>query len=247
MNVACLKGIQKAAFVMPDAHEGYGFPIGGVAAFDVNEGIISPGGVGYDINCLTEDAEILSEFGFSKRIKDFEENFTEVDNPNSNYVLKTRKATISLISFDQETNALSAKEANFFMKKLHKGKVFNVHTRLGYSLKLTGEHPLLTQIGMVKAQELHQYQKVAVNPFQGISYQEPSDELLLDSTDFTPEQAQVLQKRDRHTERRDTRTETLWKHTEAHTHTETHTHTLKDTHTLRGSHAHSETEKTYTH
>src|SRR3989344_8007005 len=50
-NVACLKGIQRASYVMPDAHQGYGFPIGGVAAFDLDEGIISPGGVGYDINC----------------------------------------------------------------------------------------------------------------------------------------------------------------------------------------------------
>jgi len=51
MNVACLKGIVKNAIAMPDAHEGYGFPIGGVAAFDMDEGIISPGGIGYDINC----------------------------------------------------------------------------------------------------------------------------------------------------------------------------------------------------
>jgi tRNA-splicing ligase RtcB len=50
-NVACLPGIQKMAYVMPDAHQGYGFPIGGVAAFDLDQGIISPGGVGYDINC----------------------------------------------------------------------------------------------------------------------------------------------------------------------------------------------------
>ncbi len=50
-NVACLPGIQKTAYVMPDAHQGYGFPIGGVAAFDLDQGIISPGGVGYDINC----------------------------------------------------------------------------------------------------------------------------------------------------------------------------------------------------
>lgn len=50
-NVAHLPGIQKASYVMPDAHEGYGFPIGGVAAFDMDEGVISPGGVGYDINC----------------------------------------------------------------------------------------------------------------------------------------------------------------------------------------------------
>lgn len=50
-NVACLPGIQRMSYVMPDAHQGYGFPIGGVAAFDMEEGIISPGGVGYDINC----------------------------------------------------------------------------------------------------------------------------------------------------------------------------------------------------
>jgi len=50
-NVATLPGIQKYAYCMPDAHWGYGFPIGGVAAFDPDEGIISPGGVGFDINC----------------------------------------------------------------------------------------------------------------------------------------------------------------------------------------------------
>jgi tRNA-splicing ligase RtcB len=50
-NVACLPGIQRMSYVMPDAHQGYGFPIGGVAAFDMDAGIISPGGVGYDINC----------------------------------------------------------------------------------------------------------------------------------------------------------------------------------------------------
>ncbi len=50
-NVACLPGIHRYALCMPDGHWGYGFPIGGVAAFDVEKGIISPGGVGYDINC----------------------------------------------------------------------------------------------------------------------------------------------------------------------------------------------------
>ncbi len=50
-NVATLPGILKASLAMPDMHWGYGFPIGGVAAFDWESGIISPGGVGYDINC----------------------------------------------------------------------------------------------------------------------------------------------------------------------------------------------------
>ncbi len=49
-NVATLPGIVGASLAMPDIHTGYGFAIGGVAAFDLKDGIISPGGVGYDIN-----------------------------------------------------------------------------------------------------------------------------------------------------------------------------------------------------
>jgi len=51
INVATLPGILQHAVVLPDGHEGYGFPVGGVAAMDADEGMISPGGVGYDINC----------------------------------------------------------------------------------------------------------------------------------------------------------------------------------------------------
>ncbi len=50
-NVATLPGIQKYSIVLPDGHQGYGFPIGGVAAVDAEKGVISPGGIGYDINC----------------------------------------------------------------------------------------------------------------------------------------------------------------------------------------------------
>src|SRR5256884_7544571 len=51
-NVATLPGVTRYAFCMPDGHSGYGFPIGGVAAMDVHEGgVISPGGIGFDINC----------------------------------------------------------------------------------------------------------------------------------------------------------------------------------------------------
>jgi tRNA-splicing ligase RtcB len=51
VNVACLPGITGYSFAMPDMHWGYGFPIGGVAAFSANGGVVSPGGVGYDISC----------------------------------------------------------------------------------------------------------------------------------------------------------------------------------------------------
>jgi tRNA-splicing ligase RtcB len=51
VNVATLPGVEAPVLAMPDAHEGYGFPVGGVAAFRARDGVISPGGVGYDINC----------------------------------------------------------------------------------------------------------------------------------------------------------------------------------------------------
>jgi tRNA-splicing ligase RtcB (3'-phosphate/5'-hydroxy nucleic acid ligase) len=50
-NVATLPGIVGAALAMPDIHQGYGFPVGAVAAMDAAHGVVSPGGVGYDINC----------------------------------------------------------------------------------------------------------------------------------------------------------------------------------------------------
>jgi tRNA-splicing ligase RtcB len=51
INVACLPGIQEASLAMADVHPGYGFPIGGVGAFDTSDGVVSVAGVGYDINC----------------------------------------------------------------------------------------------------------------------------------------------------------------------------------------------------
>ncbi|MDP7322528.1 MAG: RtcB family protein, partial [Candidatus Woesearchaeota archaeon] len=79
-NVACLKGIQKASYAMPDAHQGYGFSIGGVAAFDMDEGIISPGGVGYDINCGVRllRTDLKADDALSKRKQFLDEIHKEV-------------------------------------------------------------------------------------------------------------------------------------------------------------------------
>jgi tRNA-splicing ligase RtcB (3'-phosphate/5'-hydroxy nucleic acid ligase) len=73
-NVAKLPGIIKASLAMPDAHQGYGFCIGGVAAFDLEKGIISPGGVGYDINC---GVRLLKTNLTKKDIKDKKKNLLE--------------------------------------------------------------------------------------------------------------------------------------------------------------------------
>ncbi|KDR93959.1 tRNA-splicing ligase RtcB [Peptoclostridium litorale DSM 5388] len=67
INVSTLPGIQKAAIVMPDVHEGYGFPIGGVAATLWPSGVISPGGIGYDINCGVRLLKADCEFSKIRR------------------------------------------------------------------------------------------------------------------------------------------------------------------------------------
>jgi len=70
-NVATLPGVQKHVVVLPDGHEGYGFPVGGVAATDLEEGVISPGGVGYDINCGVRLVRTnLTENDLRPRLKD---------------------------------------------------------------------------------------------------------------------------------------------------------------------------------
>lgn len=66
MNVAHLPGIQSYSLAMPDIHWGYGFPIGGIAATDVEDGVISPGGVGYDINCGVRLATTSLDYTFVK-------------------------------------------------------------------------------------------------------------------------------------------------------------------------------------
>ena len=84
-NVAFLPGIVEHSLAMPDIHWGYGFPIGGVAATNIEDGVVSPGGVGFDINCgvrllrtnLTEEEvrpkieKLIAELFKSKRIKDW--------------------------------------------------------------------------------------------------------------------------------------------------------------------------------
>ena len=195
-NVACLKGIQRASYAMPDAHQGYGFSIGGVAAFDMEEGIISPGGVGYDINCLTEDSKILTEFGYFKNIKDFEEDFTEVENPNSEYVLKSKKSRLSVASFDYGQKSFSSKNILYFMKKKHFGSIIKIRTKLGYALKVTEEHPILTKLGMIPAGTLKKEQEIAINPFEGVPFERMGeDSNILETKSFSKEEKNELKKR----------------------------------------------------
>ncbi|NPA86221.1 MAG: hypothetical protein GXO42_02395 [bacterium] len=121
-NVACLPGIQKYSIAMPDAHQGYGFPIGGVAAFSVDEGVISPGGIGYDINCVAEGTHVLLASGEWKRVEELRpgEAVATPSGPAKILAVAERKA---------------------------RGLVVLV-TAQGRKLVLTPEHPVLTSAGL---------------------------------------------------------------------------------------------------
>lgn len=196
-NVAMLPGIQKAAFVMPDGHYGYGFPIGGVAAFDVNDGgVISPGGIGFDINCLARNSKILTEYGYTRYIQDFEVDFSGVDVPYGSYLIKSQKCLTSVVSFDMDHNLFSSKNIIYFMKKKHQGSIFQIKTRLGYAVEVTDDHPILTERGMVKAGNLSKEGKMAVCPFEGVSYEEPKDFFIVSDEDlFSKQEREELIKR----------------------------------------------------
>lgn len=99
INVTTLPGIQSHALVMPDVHEGYGFPIGAVAATDINEGVISPGGIGYDINCgirlLTTDLKKEDIKNYIKKIS------TEIYNAVPSGVGKSGPMKLSIKELDK--------------------------------------------------------------------------------------------------------------------------------------------------
>ncbi|MBU0757517.1 MAG: RtcB family protein, partial [Nanoarchaeota archaeon] len=194
INVACLPGIVRESIMMPDAHQGYGFSIGGVAAFDLEKGIITPGGIGFDINCLPKGAKILTEHGYSRPIEVFENDFTDVENANSEYTLKSRIARNNLVSLDYAQKSFSSKEAVYFMKKNYSGSIYEIKTRLGYSIKVTADHPILTKTGMINAKELTKGAEIAVYPFKGVEYEPLKSQILVEDGIFSTQQKNALKK-----------------------------------------------------
>lgn len=159
-NVASLPGIVKHASVMPDGHEGYGFPIGGVAAFDAETGLVSPGGVGYDINCLVSGTKVLTSFGCSRPIESFEKDFSFIVQTNGT-VLMQGKTTLQVASEE--------KDAIHFMHKKHKGVIYKIETHAGI-VEVTQDHPIITPNGKTNPADLAQGDQILVYPFDGIDY-----------------------------------------------------------------------------
>ncbi len=157
VNVATLPGIQKYALAMPDMHEGYSSPIGGVAAIRTSDGIISPG------MCVSGDTKVLHSLGYYLPIRNFENR---------------RSDELACFAFDSKKRE-SGSTSRFFKLKVNPS-IFIVTTKTGKKVKATGDHPFYTQAGMRPLKDLKVGAKVAIYPFEGVPYEEPKEEILVD-------------------------------------------------------------------
>ncbi|MFH0713960.1 MAG: RtcB family protein [Candidatus Micrarchaeota archaeon] len=173
-NVASLPGILEAAMVMPDGHEGYGFPIGGVAAFDLDTGVVSPGGVGYDINCLAAGSNVRHSLGFYLPIESFEMFFKNF-NLIKEYSFSAASSDVEVSSLDINSHKFASKSVLAFMKKQADKRMLSVTTASGLNLLCSEDHPILTNRGMVKAGELIATDKIAMLMFQGVGFEPIKD------------------------------------------------------------------------
>lgn len=164
-NVASIPGILSHGVVLPDGHEGYGFPVGGVAAMDAKEGMISPGGVGYDINCLHPSTRVCREEGTWKCIDKIG------DNDNT-------------LSFDTKTKSTIKTTPILTLRKKNKGTIFKITTRFGREILVTGDHPLLTDKGMVNTNTVSTGTRLVSHGFKGLEYTEPEQSLIYSSADI---------------------------------------------------------------
>ena len=172
-NVASLPGIVGKACLMPDGHEGCGFPIGGVAAFDPEQGgVVSPGGVGYDINCLEAKSKILTEFGFSLPIEKFATQFESFER-SGGYLVSMYSSALQVRTLAGSTLS-SAKPVAFMSKKVDK-RMLEVKTLCGKRLVCSEDHPLLTRSGMVNAGELASGKEIAISLFEGVEFEQPAN------------------------------------------------------------------------
>jgi len=165
-NVAALPGIQKYALVMPDGHEGYGFPIGGVAAFDLETGVVSPGGVGYDINCLKPGTKVLCELGYSVMIEQIGETLEIAANSNG-FEMAFVKSGLQV----KTMGAGGAAKVLAFMKKKADRRTLRLKTNCGLEIECSEDHPIFTQEGMVAAGLLEKGGQVGISFFNGIEYE----------------------------------------------------------------------------
>ena len=154
-NVACLPGLLKSVYCMPDGHSGYGAPIGAVAAFDAETGMVSPGICGFDINCLTPESEVLCKYGYSRKIGELQNVWNNEEFAFSSIKNKT----------------LGDAKLMAFMRRVEEEKVYRIKTKAEHTIEATGDHPIFTTNGFINASKLKKEDKVIAYPFKGVPYE----------------------------------------------------------------------------
>jgi tRNA-splicing ligase RtcB len=164
-NVACLPGIVRYSYAMADAHWGYGFPIGGVAAFDAERGVISPGGVGFDVNCLHPDARVIDENGVWRKIADVE------------------KESQGFVTFVPNSLTTRSTKAALKQNRWESDLLLRLRTLNGKTILVTTDHPVQTRRGMIEAGKITIEDYLLTSGVDGIPYSRPSDvEIVSQST-----------------------------------------------------------------
>ncbi len=166
-NTTHLPGIRKYAACMPDGHQGYGFPVGGVAGIDAEDGCISPGAVGYDINCLPGDTNVQLQFGRRRSIASLRTNFED-----EHAVVASGSRTSSEVQLFTESG---------------QQPVYRLETECGETVEATLDHPFRTPDGMVELRDIEPGDTVSLSPFRGIEDEEPRDVTVLTKEDFADE------------------------------------------------------------
>ncbi len=168
-NVATLPGIVGRSLAMPDMHWGYGFPIGGVAAFDVEEeGIVSPGGIGYDVNCIHPMTPVLYNDGYFAPIMGF----------------RQAQCAINLRCQDLTADRDTAAPVVRFLAMSPRRPVRRLTTVTGRTVEATADHPFYTPQGMVELERLWPGDRVAIYPFEGVPYEDPGDKTIVTEADI---------------------------------------------------------------
>ncbi|MFB6151401.1 MAG: RtcB family protein [Haloarculaceae archaeon] len=179
-NSAHLPGVAKYAVCMPDGHQGYGFPVGGVAAIDAENGCISPGAIGYDINCLPAGTEVRLSHGRKVPIESLEERFE-----SEQAVVATGDQCV-----DSDIRLFTESESK---------PVYEIETATGRTFQATADHPIETPNGLVQLDELQVGDSVVVHPFEGIEHEDPDEFVVVsegDLDDADPQAVRALKDRD---------------------------------------------------
>ena len=171
-NATHLPGIRKYALALPDAHQGYGFPVGGVAGIDAEDGCISPGAIGYDINRLSGETDVLLEFGRRRPLQTLKTEFEQ----EKAIVAGTDEQTASTIRLFTERDGET---------------VYELETETGDVIEATADHPFLTPDGMVTLDNLSPGDTVYINPFNGVPDERPQEFTLLTEEDFADADSQI--------------------------------------------------------